>query len=201
MCRWIPLTVLIVFSLGCAVNSSPVAAKWALAIHGGAGVIERASMSHERESEYRAALTAALETGAQVLRGNGSALDAVESTIRLMEDDPLFNAGRGAVFTAAGRNELDASIMDGATLNAGAVAGLTRARHPITVARTVMQQSPHVMLAGEGADAFAEQQRLEMVDPSFFFTERRWLELERTLQERGDPMPARPAGVPKSQSA
>jgi beta-aspartyl-peptidase (threonine type) len=158
-------------------------------------------MTREREAEYRAALSAAQETGARVLRGNGSALDAVESVIQLMEDDPLFNAGRGAVFTAAGRNELDASIMDGATLNAGAVTGITRARHPITVARAVMQQSPHVMLAGEGADAFAEQQRLEMVDPSFFFTERRWQELERTLKERGDPMPARPAGIPKPQSA
>jgi beta-aspartyl-peptidase (threonine type) len=192
---------MIVFCVGCAVNSSPVAAKWALSIHGGAGVIERASMTRERETEYRAALSAALETGAQVLRGNGSALDAVESVIRLMEDDPLFNAGRGAVFTAAGRNELDASIMDGATLNAGAVAGVTHVRHPITLARAVMQHSPHVMLAGEGADAFAEQERLEVVDPSFFFTERRWQELEKTLKERGDPIPARPAGTPKPQSA
>jgi hypothetical protein len=115
MSRCVVVTALILFLVGCAVDSSPVAAKWALSIHGGAGVIERASMTREREAEYRAALSAALETGAQILRGNGSALDAVESTIRLMEDDPLFNAGRGAVFTAAGRNELDASIMDGAT--------------------------------------------------------------------------------------
>src|SRR5262245_36321662 len=101
MCRWLPLITLIVFTVGCAVNSSPAAAKWALSIHGGAGVIERASMTRERESEYRAALAAALEIGARVLRSNGSALDAVETVIRLMEDDPLFNAGRGAVFTAA----------------------------------------------------------------------------------------------------
>ena len=136
-----------------------------------------------------------------MLRSGGAALDAVEATIRLLEDDPLFNAGRGAVFTATGRNELDASIMDGATLNAGAVAGITRARHPITVARAVMQKSPHVMLSGEGADFFAREQKLELVDPVFFFTERRWLELERTLKQRGDPIPERPAGAPKPQSA
>jgi len=175
--------------------------KWALAIHGGAGVIERASMTRENEAAYRAALSSALETGAKILRDGGSALDAVESTIRLMEDDPLFNAGRGAVFTAAGRNELDASIMDGANLSAGAVAGVTRARHPITVARTVMEKSPHVMLAGEGADSFAKDQGLELVDPSFFFTERRWQELEETLRKRGEPIPARPAGAPKPQAA
>jgi beta-aspartyl-peptidase (threonine type) len=157
-------------------------------------------MTREREAAYRQALSAVLDAGADILRKGGSALDAVESTIRLMEDDPLFNAGRGAVFTAIGRNELDASIMDGATLNAGAVAGVTRARHPITVARAVMQSSPHVMLAGEGADAFAREQNLELVDPSFFFTERRWLELERTLKQRGDPIPERPVGAPKPQA-
>jgi len=183
------------------VNSSTAPAKWALAIHGGAGVIERASMTAENEAAYRAALSSALETGAKVLRSGGSALDAVESTIRLMEDDPLFNAGRGAVFTSAGRNELDASIMEGATLRAGAIAGSTRARHPISVARTVMEKSPHVMLAGEGADTFAQEQGLELVDPSFFFTERRWQELEKTLKERGEPIPQRPAGTPKPQSA
>ena len=182
-------------------NSSTAPAKWALAIHGGAGVIERASMTAENEAAYRAALSSALETGAKLLRSGGSALDAVESTIRLMEDDPLFNAGRGAVFTSAGRNELDASIMEGATLRAGAIAGSTRARHPISVARTVMEKSPHVMLAGEGADTFAQEQGLEIVDPSFFFTERRWQELEKTLKERGEPVPQRPAGTPKPQSA
>jgi beta-aspartyl-peptidase (threonine type) len=158
-------------------------------------------MTHETEAAYRAAMSAALENGAKVLREGGSSLDAVESTIRLMEDDPLFNAGRGAVFTSTGRNELDASIMDGATLDAGAVAAVTRTRHPITLARAVMQKSPHVMLTGEGADAFAEQQGLELVEPSFFFTERRWQELEKTLKERGDPIPQRPAGTPKPQGA
>jgi beta-aspartyl-peptidase (threonine type) len=201
MRAWMPGGVLLACIWGCAVNSSTAPVKWALAIHGGAGVIERASMTRENEAAYRAALSSALETGAKILRDGGSALDAVESTIRLMEDDPLFNAGRGAVFTAAGRNELDASIMDGANLSAGAVAGVTRARHPITVARTVMEKSPHVMLAGEGADSFAKDQGLELVDPSFFFTERRWQELEETLRKRGEPIPARPAGAPKPQAA
>jgi len=193
--------LLLICSWGCTVQSSPAGPKWSVVIHGGAGVIERPSMNRETEASYRAALATALETAAKILREGGSSLDAVESAIRLMEDDPLFNAGRGAVFTAAGRNELDASIMDGATLNAGAVAGATRTRHPISLARTIMQKSPHVMMAGEGADSFAEQQGLEMVAPSFFFTERRWQELERDLKERGDPIPSRPAGAPKPQVA
>lgn len=186
---------------GCTVQSSPAPPKWAVAIHGGAGVIERGSMNRETETAYRASLSTALEAAAKVLREGGSSLDAVESAIRLMEDDPLFNAGRGAVFTAAGRNELDSSIMDGATLNAGAVAGVTRTRHPITLARAVMQKSPHVMMAGEGADSFAQQQGLEIVDPSFFFTERRWQELQQTLKESGAPIPPRPTGAPKPQAA
>jgi beta-aspartyl-peptidase (threonine type) len=181
-------------------TSSVETKKWALVIHGGAGVIERASMTKETETAYRTALSAALEAGAKALREGGSALNAVESAVRLMEDDPLFNTGRGAVFTSAGRNELDASIMDGATLNAGAVASATRTRHPITLARLVMEKSSHVMLAGEGADSYAEQQGLEIVAPSFFFTERRWRELEKTLRERGDPIPARPEGAPQPQS-
>jgi L-asparaginase / beta-aspartyl-peptidase len=189
------------FASGCAVQSSPPANTWALVIHGGAGVIERASMTRELEAEYRAALRAALDNGARVLGEGGSALDAVESTIRLMEDDPHFNAGRGAVFTASGKNELDASIMDGATLRAGAVAAVSRIRHPITAARAVMEKSPHVMLSGEGADVFAKEQGLELADPSFFFTERRWLELERALKQHGDPIPARPAGAPKPRGA
>src|SRR5690606_26588272 len=143
---------------------------WSFAIHGGAGVIERSSLSPAQDAAYRAALTRALEAGAAVLRDGGAALDAVDAAIRTMEDDPLFNAGRGAVFTAEGRNELDAAVMDGATLNAGAVAGLTTTRHPIAAARAVMDQSPHVMLIGPGADSFAASVGLEQVDPSFFFT-------------------------------
>ena len=150
---------------------------WALAIHGGAGVIERGSLSPDQERAYRAGMSAALEAGSAVLRRGGSSLDAVEATIRVLEDDPLFNAGRGAVFTADGRNELDASIMDGSTRKAGAVAGVTRTRNPISLARTVMEKSRHVMLAREGADQFSVEQGLEQVDPSYFRTERRWQEL------------------------
>jgi len=170
--------------------------QWSLAIHGGAGVIERASLSPERDAAYRAALNKALEAGAAVLKGGGSALDAVQAAVEIMEDDPLFNAGRGAVFTAAGRNELDAAIMHGPDMAAGAVAGLTRTRHPIAAARAVMEKSPHVMMIGEGAETFAASQGLEQVEPSFFFTESRWGALERALRQRNEPVPARPAGAP-----
>jgi beta-aspartyl-peptidase (threonine type) len=162
---------------GVATAQDAARSSWALAIHGGAGVIERGSLSPDQERAYRAGLSAALEAGSQVLRRGGSSLDAVEATIRVLEDDPLFNAGRGAVFTADGRNELDASIMDGSTRKAGAVAGVTRTRNPISLARTVMEKSRHVMLAREGADQFSVEQGLEQVDPSYFRTERRWQEL------------------------
>lgn len=181
--------------------ASPAAAqeaapRWSIALHGGAGTIERSAMTPEQDAAYRAALTRALEAGAAVLAGGGSSLDAIQAAIEIMEDDPLFNAGRGAVFTSAGTNELDAAIMDGATMRAGAVGSVTRTRHPIALARAVMEQSPHVMLIGEGADAFAASVGLEQVEPSWFFTERRWRALERTLEERGDPAPQRPAGAP-----
>jgi beta-aspartyl-peptidase (threonine type) len=150
---------------------------WALAIHGGAGVIERGDLTPDKEAKYRTSLNAALAAGQKVLAAGGSSLDAVEAAIRVLEDDPLFNAGRGAVFTADGRNELDASIMDGATRMAGAVAGVTRTRNPISLARAVMEKSPHVMLAREGADQFSVEQGLEQVDPSYFRTEERWQQL------------------------
>jgi beta-aspartyl-peptidase (threonine type) len=169
---------------------------WAIVLHGGAGVIERANMNPQTEAAYRASLTQATEAGAKVLEQGGSSLDAIEAAIRILEDDPLFNAGRGAVFTADGKNELDAAIMNGATLKAGAVAGVTRTRHPISLARAVMEKSPHVMLIGAGADAFAAQAGLEQVDPSFFFTERRWQSLVRQLKKEGLPIPPRPAGAP-----
>jgi beta-aspartyl-peptidase (threonine type) len=159
-------------------------------------VIERASLSPEQDAAYRAALTRALEAGGAVLERGGTALDAIQAAIELMEDDPLFNAGRGAVFTAAGRNELDAAVMNGADLTAGAVAGLTTTRHPIAAARAVMEHSPHVMLIGPGADSFAASQTLEQVDPAFFFTERRWQGLVKALTDAGLPVPERPAGAP-----
>jgi len=169
---------------------------WALVVHGGAGVIERARMDAKTEAAYRASLAQATEAGAKVLDGGGSALDAVEAVLNILEDDPLFNAGRGAVFTSEGKNELDASIMDGSNLRAGAVAGVTRTRHPISLARAVMEKSPHVMLIGAGADAFGAQVGLEQVDPGFFFTESRWQSLVKQLQKEGRPVPPRPAGAP-----
>ena len=172
------------------------APRWSFAIHGGAGVIERASLTPEQDAAYRAALHRALEAGSAVLAAGGSSLDAVQAAIELMEDDPLFNAGRGAVFTAAGRNELDAAVMNGSDLTAGAVAGLTTTRHPIAAARAVMERSPHVMLIGEGADTFAASVGLEQVDPAFFFTERRWRGLEAALRAQNLPIPERPAGAP-----
>jgi beta-aspartyl-peptidase (threonine type) len=155
---------------------------WAIVVHGGAGVITRDRMTPEADAEYRAVMSAVIDTGAAVLAAGGTALDAVERTIRLMEDSPLFNAGKGAVFTHEGRNELDASIMDGSDLAAGAVAGVTDIRNPISAARRVMEASPHVMLAGKGASEFAAEQGLEIVDPSYFFTQRRYKELQRMLE-------------------
>ena len=183
--------------------ASPAQAEphWAIVVHGGAGVIERKDLTPEQEAAYRQAMTHVTKVGADVLRAGGSALDAIEATIKLLEDDPLFNAGKGAVFSAEGRNELDASIMDGKTLAAGAVAGVTRTRHPISLARAVMTQSPHVMLMGEGADAFSETQALEHVSPSYFFTERRWRSLEKFLKAQNLPVPPRPEGAPLTPDA
>lgn len=174
--------------------------KWAIAIHGGAGVIERNQMSPETEAAYRAAMARAVATGTAVLEKGGSAMDAVEAVIREFEDDPLFNAGRGAVFTAEGQNALDSSIMDGATLKAGAVAGVTRTRHPISLARAVMEKSRHVMMVGAGADAFSLFAGLEQAEPAWFFTERRWAQLVKALTADGLPIPPRPAGAPAPQA-
>ena len=182
--------------LAAAAQTQPPAHHWAIVLHGGAGVIERASMKPEAEAAYRASLTQAAQAAAKILAAGGTSVDAVEAAIQFLEDDPLFNAGRGAVFTAEGKNELDAAIMDGATLKAGAVAGVTRTRHPISLARAVMEKSPHVMLIGAGADAFASSVGLEQVDPSFFFTERRWQSLIKQLQKEGRPVPPRPANAP-----
>src|SRR5436189_186494 len=143
---------------------------WALLAHGGAGVISRETLSPEQERVYRDAMASVARAGSEILKAGGSAMDAVEATIQRLEDDPLVNAGRGATFTAEGRNELDASIMDGATLEAGAAAGATTTRHPISLARAILDASPNVMLVGEGADAFARNQGLEQIDPSYFFT-------------------------------
>lgn len=165
-----------------------------LVVHGGAGTLLRSEIGPELEAEIRAALAEALETGHAILRDGGSALDATEATVRVLEDSPHFNAGRGAVFTAAGTNELDASLMDGATGRAGAVTGVTRVRHPISAARAVMESTPHVFLSGVGAETVAEQAGLEMVDPSWFRTERRWRQfLEHRPDFRLEPGAEQPA--------
>jgi len=153
--------------------------EFAIVIHGGAGTILKQNMTPEREAAYKAKLEEAIMVGHEILKNGGSSLDAVTKTINIMEDSPLFNAGVGAVFTNEGTNELDASIMDGKTLNAGASAGTTTVKYPIDLARTIMEQSEHVMLSGKGAEAFAAQQGLEIVDPSYFFTESRFNSLQR----------------------
>jgi L-asparaginase / beta-aspartyl-peptidase len=150
-----------------------------LAIHGGAGTLPRSEMGGTAELEYRAGLGAALETGFAVLKAGGSSVDAVTQAVVLLENNPLFNAGRGAVFTLEGRNELDASIMDGNTLKAGAVCGLTKIKNPVELARAVMDRSEHVMLAGAGAEEFAQSRGFEFVPQSYFYTAARWKQLER----------------------
>lgn len=160
------------------------AGRTALVIHGGAGVIERGSLEPETEKGIRAALQQALDAGGSVLDGGGSALDAVEAAVLVLEESPHFNAGRGAVFNAAGGHELDASIMEGHTRRAGAVAGVATVRNPIRLARAVMEHSPHVMLAGQGAEAFADTRpELERVANDWFDTEPRRRQLERAQRQ------------------
>ena len=157
--------------------------KFVLVIHGGAGTILKSQMTPEQEKAYTDGLNEALEKGAAVLKNGGSALDAVEASVKTLEDNPLFNAGKGAVFTNDGKNELDAAIMNGMTLDAGSVAGVTTIKNPISAARAVMEKSPHVMMAGNGADQFAKEQGIEIVDPSYFYTEERWKGLQQAKQE------------------
>ena len=157
--------------------------EWAIVIHGGAGGMTKENLTPDLDKEYRASLQVALTAGKKILSEGGSALDAVEQTIRTMEDNPLFNAGKGAVFTHEGRNELDAAIMDGSNLAAGAVAGVTDIKNPITAARRVMTNSPHVMLSGSVASQFAKEQGLEIVPPSYFYTEKRFNELQELLKK------------------
>jgi L-asparaginase / beta-aspartyl-peptidase len=168
---------------------------WSIAVHGGAGVIERKNLTPEQDRAYRAAMAEAIEIGAGILRSGGDGIDAIEATAKFMEDNPLFNAGRGGAIDASGKVTLDAAIMIGPGLKAGSVAGMTTTRHPISAARAVMEKTRHVFLAGEGADAFAREQNLEQVPNSFFITAKRWNLLEDVLREQGLPIPARPAGL------
>jgi len=157
--------------------------KYVLVVHGGAGTILKKNMTPEKEAAYRAGLQRALETGYTLLKGGGSSLDAVEATIKVLEDDSLFNAGKGAVFTHDGINELDAAIMNGKTLAAGAVAGVRNIRNPITAARAVMEKSVHVLLTGRGAEQFAKEAGVTLVDPSYFRTQQRWDDLQAAMRE------------------
>ena len=176
--------VALVLGLGACLTLTDAAgtapdARFVLLVHGGVGTIRKAEMTPQDEAAYREALTRALRAGYDILSAGGASLDAVEATLVVLEDSPLFNAGKGAVFTDAGTVELDASIMDGRTLNAGAVAGVRHIRNPIRLARQVMERSPHVLLAREGAEAFAKEIGMQLVAPDYFFTEHRWQQLQR----------------------
>jgi L-asparaginase / beta-aspartyl-peptidase len=160
--------------------------KIGLAIHGGAGTITRGKMTPEIEQGLWQGLQRALDAGHEILREGGSSLNAVIASVRAMEDDPLFNAGKGAVFTSAGRHEMDAAIMDGKTLKAGSVGGLRHVRNPIGLARAVMDDSPHVMLVGEGAELFAREIGLELVEEEYFYTEERWQALQRVQKAEAE---------------
>jgi beta-aspartyl-peptidase (threonine type) len=165
---------------------SPVqneASKYVMVIHGGAGTILKSTMTPEKEKAYTEGLTQALKAGFAKIKDGKSSLDAVQAAINVMEDNPLFNAGKGAVFTHDGRNEMDAAIMDGKTLAAGAVAGVSTVRNPINAARAVMEKSEHVMMAGVGADKFAKEAGCKIVDPKYFYTEERWKGLQEAIKE------------------
>ena len=166
--------------------SAPKETKIGLAVHGGAGTMERNKITPEREREYRGGIENALRVGWEILQRGGSSMDATQAAVRVLEDDPLFNAGKGSDFTAAGTNEMDAAIMDGKTLKAGAVAGVQHVKNPIDLARLVMEKSPHVLMAGDGAEAFAKEHGVELVDAKYFFTQKRWDELQRDkAKEKG----------------
>ncbi len=175
----VAMTALLLNAAAAGGAGNPVA----IAIHGGAGVIDRVQMTADRERAYREALAAALDAGYSILEGGGSSVDAVTAAVRTMEDDPLFNAGKGAVLNHEGAAELDAALMDGNGPRAGAVAGVRHVKNPIELARLVMERSPHVMLVGEGAEEFALEQQVVLVPNSYFRTERRRLDLEREIQE------------------
>lgn len=166
-----------------------------LVVHGGAGALPKDQMTPEKEARYRGELEAALRAGLSALEANGaSALDGVEAAIRSLEDCSLFNAGKGSAFTREGRNELDASIMEGTARRAGSVACVTRVRNPIAAARAVMEKTEHVLMVGSGADRFAETCGLAPVNPDYFFTDEQWAALEKKLRSQGAPIP-RPMGT------
>jgi L-asparaginase / beta-aspartyl-peptidase len=169
-------------------QAAPRASRAVLVVHGGAGTISRDKMTPEREKAYRATLSEALTSGYKILQSGGTSLDAVETAVRVMEDSPLFNAGRGSVYNADGRIEMDASIMEGSSHKAGAVASVSGIKNPIIAARRVMEKTRHVLLVGNGAMQFAREQGLEFADSAYFATPQRWEELQRAKskeQEQG----------------
>ena len=176
---------IILFSLNAAAQQATITKNkgYVIVMHGGAGDITTANTPPEKQAALKKALTEALGAGKQLLAKGGTSLDAVVAAIKILEDSPLFNAGKGAVLTAEGKAEMDASIMDGKTLKAGAVAGVTIIKNPITAARAVMDHSEHVMLAGKGAEQFAKEQHLEIVEPSYFITPERWKSYLRMKQQ------------------
>lgn len=165
------------------ISTNKIQNEFAIVLHGGAGTITKENMSDSLQTAYEQKLTEAVTAGHQILVDGGNALDAVAATINILEDSPLFNAGKGAVFTHEGRNELDASIMEGKNLNAGAVAGVRRIKNPINLARDVMEKSPHVMLYGNGAEEFARENGYEMTDTSYFFTQENYDRLQRIIHQ------------------
>ncbi|MDY0780450.1 isoaspartyl peptidase/L-asparaginase [Tenacibaculum sp. IB213877] len=179
--------VLIFIVLGCKnepkKTSEVKTNEFAIVIHGGAGTILKKNMTPEKEQAYKTKLEEAIKVGYDILKNGGSSMDAVEKTIHVMENSPLFNAGKGAVFTNEETNELDASIMTGNDLNAGAVAGVKDVKNPISLARKIMENSPHVMLSGKGASVFAKEKGLEIVNPSYFYTENRFNSLQRVKEK------------------
>ncbi len=182
--KYIAALFILVLVLGCQ-RPEPEQMKWAIALHGGAGNMDKSKFSAEDIKRYEDGLQLALDMGKKALTDGKPALDVVELVVRNLEDNPLFNAGKGSVFTNDGRNELDAAIMDGRTLDAGAVAGVGDVRNPVSAARKVMEQSPHVLLIGKGASLFASENGVEMVDSAYFYTEKRWQTLQRALQKAG----------------
>ncbi len=191
--RLLLICLLATLMVGCTPESAPAEATaetaatterpgYALVIHGGAGTILPENMTPAKETAIRAAMNAAMDAGEKILRDGGTAADAVEATIWVMEDSEYFNAGKGAVFTNAGINEMDASFMTGHDQNAGAVGGVTTIKHPISAARAVLERSEHVLLSGKGANDFAVEQGLESVDPQYFYTEGRYQSLQRALE-------------------
>lgn len=181
------LLLLIIFSCNNKATQEKITSKkvndFAIIIHGGAGTILKKNITPEKEEAYKSKLTEAIKIGYTILENGGTSIDAIEKTIHVLENSPLFNAGKGAVFTHDGTNELDASIMTGNNLNAGAVAGVKNVKNPISLARKVMENSPHVLLSGQGASTFAKEQGLEIVDSSYFFTENRYQSLQRVKEK------------------